>query len=387
MAKLIINPTSGAKKEIPVGDRVLSIGRDPSNDLVLSDAMVSRRHAIMESRGDDFVIRDNNSSNGTMVNGDKVVGDQTLRDGDLIAIGSARMLFQIESEQQQSEEPESLKKTPEGVDGIESEPKCPSCGLAAGPADRYCRRCGEEVTAPSPRQAVCGNCSSPVPLPADYCGSCGKPVLTEKSKHHVPTEPRPWEPLPADKPLVKVQEPSTPAASQLARPPGQSEGEDRPVVRPSGRRSKLAKDAPAGFWIRFVAYLIDTIIIVVPMALTSVLSLPAMLASAGGGDTAPSPLFFVLPFVGGGLTFFLAIAYPVYFWSNSGSTPGKSLLGLKVTAMSGACPIGTGQALMRVVGYFINGFTFGIGFLLIAFSEDKRGLHDRLAETKVVRHR
>jgi len=226
-----------------------------------------------------------------------------------------------------------------------------------------------------------------VPLPADYCGSCGKPVLNEKSKHHVPTRPGPWEPLAADKPLVRVQEPSTPVVPEPARPPGRSGEEDRPPVRPPGRRSRVAKGAPAGFWIRFVAYLIDSIIIAVPMALTSALSLPAMLASAGGMETAPSPLLFVLPFVGAGLTFILAIAYPVYFWSNSGSTPGKSLLGLRVTAVSGACPIGTSQALMRVVGYFVNGFTFGIGFLLIAFSEDKRGLHDRLAETKVVRQR
>ena len=370
-----------------MGDKLLSIGRDPSNDLVLSDAMVSRRHAIMERRGDDFVIKDNNSSNGTMVNGDKVVGDQPLRDGDLIGIGSARLLFQIESEQHESDEQDSLKKTSEGGDEKKSESQCPSCGLAAGPADRYCRRCGEEVRTPSPRQAVCGNCNSPVPLPADYCGSCGKPVLTEKSKHHVPTQPGPWEPLAADKPLVKVQEPSTPAAPEPARLPGPSGKEDRPVVRPPGRRSKVAQDAPAGFWIRFVAYLIDSIIIGVPMALTSALSLPAMLASATGVDTTPGPFVFILFSLGLGVTLLLSIAYPVYFWSHSGSTPGKSLLGLRVTAVSGACPIGVGQALMRVVGYFVNGFTFGIGFLLIAFSEDKRGLHDRLAETKVVRQR
>ena len=42
MAKLVINPTSAAKKEIPIVSRVISIGRDPSNDLVLSDSMVSR---------------------------------------------------------------------------------------------------------------------------------------------------------------------------------------------------------------------------------------------------------------------------------------------------------------------------------------------------------
>ena len=96
MAKLVINPTSASKKEIPIGSRVISIGRDPSNDLVLSDSMVSRRHAILEQRDDIFVLRDNNSSNGTLVNGDKVEAEKTLRDGDLVAIGSSRLLFQLE---------------------------------------------------------------------------------------------------------------------------------------------------------------------------------------------------------------------------------------------------------------------------------------------------
>ena len=72
MAKLVINPTSAAKKEIPIVARVISIGRDPSNDLVLSDSMVSRRHAILEHRDNQYILRDNNSSNGTMVNGDRV---------------------------------------------------------------------------------------------------------------------------------------------------------------------------------------------------------------------------------------------------------------------------------------------------------------------------
>ena len=96
MAKLVINPTSASKKEIPIASRVISIGRDPSNDLVLSDSMVSRRHAILEQRDDIYVLRDNNSANGTLVNGDKVDAEKTLRDGDLVAIGSSRLLFQLD---------------------------------------------------------------------------------------------------------------------------------------------------------------------------------------------------------------------------------------------------------------------------------------------------
>src|ERR687897_248330 len=92
MAKLIVNPTSSSRREIPLSRTVMSIGRDPSNDVVLPDAMVSRRHAVIEYRGSQYFLRDCNSSNGSLVNGDRVT-ERTLRDGDLVAIGTARMLF------------------------------------------------------------------------------------------------------------------------------------------------------------------------------------------------------------------------------------------------------------------------------------------------------
>ena len=92
MAKLIVNPTSSSRREIHLSRTLVSIGRDPSNDLVLPDAMVSRRHAVIEYRGSQYYLRDCNSSNGSLVNGDRV-SERNLRDGDLVAIGTARLLF------------------------------------------------------------------------------------------------------------------------------------------------------------------------------------------------------------------------------------------------------------------------------------------------------
>ena len=92
VAKLILNPTSSTRREIALKGSLLSIGRDPSNDLVLPDAMVSRRHAVIEYRGSQYYLRDCNSSNGSVVNGDRVE-ERNLRDGDLVAIGTARLLF------------------------------------------------------------------------------------------------------------------------------------------------------------------------------------------------------------------------------------------------------------------------------------------------------
>jgi pSer/pThr/pTyr-binding forkhead associated (FHA) protein/uncharacterized RDD family membrane protein YckC len=382
VAKLIINPTSGAKKEIPVGDKVLSIGRDPSNDLVLSDSMVSRRHAVLERRQDQYLIRDNNSSNGTMVNGDKVAGDQELRDGDLIAIGSARLLFQTEPGLAATaatpipEVPKPVSAPAEG--GTDEASKCPSCGLEVSTDDKFCRRCGKDLPARSERQVVCGNCGAAVEMPAEFCRSCGKPMLAQPARHNVPTEPRPWTPTGHEgkKPPPPIPKPGGP-------PPRPSKDKPTPE-RSRGPRPFAGKGKPAGFWIRLAAYLVDSVILSLPMLIAVGIMIPLTLQSAQAG-IEPSPLVFLLPSLGGALVFLLSILYPIFFWTRRGATPGKMLFRLVVETTDGKSPLEIGPAVIRLVGYFINGFTFGIGFLLIAFSEDQRGLHDRLADTRVVK--
>lgn len=70
----------------------VSIGRSPSNDLVLKAAKVSRQHAAINKYKDKFVIIDLKSSNGVFVNGKKV-DEQTLEEGDEVSIGGYKMLF------------------------------------------------------------------------------------------------------------------------------------------------------------------------------------------------------------------------------------------------------------------------------------------------------
>lgn len=72
-----------------LGDRegqTLRIGRSPSADIVLDDASVSRRHAVVVHRGGHAVLLDDRSLNGVFVNGERI-GEAVLADGDGIAIG------------------------------------------------------------------------------------------------------------------------------------------------------------------------------------------------------------------------------------------------------------------------------------------------------------
>lgn len=75
------------------GDR-LTIGKDPTNDLVItSDPTVSRLHAVLERYGAGWCLRDVGSRNGSFVNGDRVFGERVLHAGDEIRLGATRLVF------------------------------------------------------------------------------------------------------------------------------------------------------------------------------------------------------------------------------------------------------------------------------------------------------
>ena len=70
-----------------ISEETVSIGRDPCNEIVLADRLVSRKHARISFVGDDVFIEDLGSVNGTRVN-DQAVTRQTLKPGDKIALGA-----------------------------------------------------------------------------------------------------------------------------------------------------------------------------------------------------------------------------------------------------------------------------------------------------------
>ena len=71
----------------------LRIGRDASNDFQISDSKVSRQHCLIERNGDEVILRDLGSSNGTYVNG-KRVSEVSLSPGDRILLGTTELVFE-----------------------------------------------------------------------------------------------------------------------------------------------------------------------------------------------------------------------------------------------------------------------------------------------------
>lgn len=81
-------------RRVTLSDQPVTIGRLPECDVTISDPNVSRKHAEIRRHGNEFVIVDLGSTNGTRLNGSNVTGERRLRDGDEIAVGSTVIRFE-----------------------------------------------------------------------------------------------------------------------------------------------------------------------------------------------------------------------------------------------------------------------------------------------------
>ena len=83
-------PDVGAKYVL--GDAVTRVGRHPESEIFLDDITVSRRHAEFLRHGQDYVVKDVGSLNGTYVNRERI-DEATLSSGDEVQIGKFKLLF------------------------------------------------------------------------------------------------------------------------------------------------------------------------------------------------------------------------------------------------------------------------------------------------------
>jgi uncharacterized RDD family membrane protein YckC len=123
----------------------------------------------------------------------------------------------------------------------------------------------------------------------------------------------------------------------------------------------------AGFWLRLLATLVDLIPFFIVSLLVGLLT----------EDIASRLVILAL----------LGVTYVVGFWvAADGATPGKMAMGIKVMRSNGE-PMGVMTALLRCLAYCVSFIVFLLGFVMIGLSPQKRGLHDYIAQTVVVRVR
>ena len=138
---------------------------------------------------------------------------------------------------------------------------------------------------------------------------------------------------------------------------------------------------PAGFWVRGTALFIDQIfLLVVGIVIFFVIgdqesaSVVDLWAGFGKIDIWWD---VIVPLTIETVYFTVAIG----IW---GRTVGKALMRVKVVRADGG-RVSIGRAFGRYLAYYLNWMTFGIGFLVIAFNPQKRGLHDLIVDTRVVK--
>ncbi len=92
-------------RQFPLVGKTFSLGRTKDNNVVFTSNKVSRRHALVHAQGgSEFSLVDLGSSNGTHLNGRRVIHPVVLQDGDVIQIGEESMVFRLETFQTPEEE-------------------------------------------------------------------------------------------------------------------------------------------------------------------------------------------------------------------------------------------------------------------------------------------
>jgi len=134
----------------------------------------------------------------------------------------------------------------------------------------------------------------------------------------------------------------------------------------------------AGFWVRFVARFLDGIFVVVLIMICAfIFGLLAVSLGPSALQSGIIPIGIAIIEIG------CLIVYEVLFVGKWGATPGKMILKLKIVTPEGG-PISYLRALARFLCYFIDNLTFLIGYIIAAFDPEKRALHDRICNTRVI---
>src|SRR3989344_943490 len=184
-----------------------------------------------------------------------------------------------------------------------------------------------------------------------------------------------------------MQEEQCPEPQQSPPPPAAST--PAPLAAAPAAPSAPTVAQYAGFWIRLVAALIDGIILGIISGIVQAVFGGVFGVALLTGPQEPSPATAGL-FVGiFGALFFIIVAIDIVYYvgltATYGATVGKMILGLKVVDTSGQ-KIGFGKAALReIIGKWISGLVFGLGYLWAAFDEKKQGWHDKIAGTYVVK--
>jgi uncharacterized RDD family membrane protein YckC/ribosomal protein L40E len=218
---------------------------------------------------------------------------------------------------------------------------CPQCGARNLPASQFCFQCGTKLPeAAPPDKKICPGCHTENAPTSQYCYKCG------------------------------LKLPDTLAQSGV-------------VLN------------PAGFGVRLGAWFIDWILLNVINSFVmmaafytvfgSTTELMNYLTTSDYMTYEFSNTFLLAYGIACGISLLINITYYTIAIGKWGKTLGKLAFGLRVVRTDGS-RVSYLRALGRFAAYLLNSFTLGFSFLVIAWNKQKRGLHDFICDTMVIRN-
>jgi uncharacterized RDD family membrane protein YckC len=434
MAKVNYMDRDNVLREYELTDEAITFGREATNKVVIADPSVSRQHAWIEKRPDGYYLVDKNSSNGTYVNGKKI-SQQKLAHNDKINLGSASLVYEDEEQGatfilSKTDMPDvtnpdqvmhpgervtdALSASDVGIPDDRPLPPPPPLVNAPAPAPSAppprpsmqtpmqaappappppprpsMQTPMQQAPAPPPPQPprpepdvapvgiLCPSCRKVVEQGARFCPFCGASLGAPKAPP-APAAAPPRPPIPP--PPQAAQAPQRPS---MPPPPPVTPSFGAQPPMPPAMVSTGALNY-AGFGPRFVAAIIDSLLLTALMIPFIIAIGIFMYKMQSGGEL--SPLAMIVMGVSYVIMTLIGLLYQLIFIGKKGATPGKKFMKLRVTFPDGQYPIGIGKAFLRMIGYMISGAICYIGFLMIIFDkETHRGLHDKIAGTVVIR--
>lgn len=181
----------------------------------------------------------------------------------------------------------------------------------------------------------------------------------------------PTQPMPQSEPPAMASEPAPPPVVSDPAPPPSAWTAPEPTPGPA---PGVAFAEPGA---RLVAYIIDIVITFAAVIVLAIL---------GGILAVTIPILSVIPILA---IIIVPLIYFPYFWSREGSangqTPGMKQMGIRVVRDADGGPISVGTAILRLIGYWVSGLVFYLGYIWIFIDKRRRGWHDLIAGTVVVK--
>jgi uncharacterized RDD family membrane protein YckC len=140
----------------------------------------------------------------------------------------------------------------------------------------------------------------------------------------------------------------------------------------------MSEQQYAGFWIRVVAALIDT-------GLIFLVTIPVLMAIYGEEYLH---LMWESAYVGAWdivLSYILPAIAVIAFWVYRSATPGKMMLKMKIVDAKTGGKLSVRQSIVRYLGYYVAILPLFLGLIWVGIDKKKRGLHDKMAGTVVIK--